>query len=1438
MDGRTAWTTKLNGNGNYETITKTYYADGELHSHSTYFESADGRTILESYDYDGNRFADKTIETLIDSSGRSVATQKSFDAAGQEVATFVTTVSADGFEKTILRHGVTETITYSPTGNGSYEWDNGVTPSTHAYHDRVSHVVDALGFETWTLVRQGPGPAGSQYQAGTYEVRLDGEAKEQLIDEAARLYDTVLDRDMDASEIELLVLYTTDTRLDSAALVDALVTSDEYTTRYGDMSTAEFVTQTMLNAFGRAPSLEELNVALNSISTAADRETFILETSESVEHLVVGNGHRSTNNFDVIMNPAQFERSLDRAYVQHLVEKMVDVAFDRDATAHELDYLSELLLSGTSNLDDLAALLLNDRGEIQGVSSASLLDLSGTAFVNQAFLNGLGRMPTAQEATTWVQNLSSGAITSAQFVASLAQSIDHEMIGNVHRANSMPAVTVQTATTPGQSLTGDSFQDKLIGTTGAETLTGNAGSDILIGNRGDDLLIGNAGNDLYLWSLGDGNDTIIDANASLLATDILELTNVSSNEATFAKVGNDLRITTKYTPWSRQGDSPGKLTGETITVQQQFFSDTEGRGIEEILFADGVRVMIDEGPSTSAQFVGSAGNDRLSGWALDNTIHGFDGNDRLYGGSRNDMIYGGNGQDTLYGSEGNDFLDGGLGNDSIRGGAGADTIDGGEGDQDLLSYSTSGAGVRVHLAEQTATGGHAEGDVIRNIERIQGSNHSDRLFGDAAGNELAGGIGNDELHGKSGRDTLLGGNGKDSLFGGNGRDSLDGGAHNDSLRGGTSNDLLLGSSGEDSLYGDDGDDTLDGGAENDVLEGGAGNDKLSGDMGADTIDGGEGDRDLLDYAASNAGVRIDLGDGSASGGHAEGDIVSNIERIVGSNHNDRLIGDMIDNKLTGGNGDDELHGKSGRDTLLGGDGADSLFGGDGKDSLDGGNHNDSLRGGTSDDILIGSSGDDSLFGDDGVDTLSGGTGDDVLDGGAGDDRLSGERGADTIDGGDGDSDLLDYAVSNAGVQIDLSDGSASGGHAEGDVISNIEWILGSDHNDHLTGDGNRNELTGGGGDDQIDGAGGADTILGGTGDDTITDGAGFDRLFGGAGHDVILGSADTDGDWFYGGAGNDSIVAGGGNDTLWGDDGNDTLVGSAEADRLTGGAGADLFVFTGGSVVQDRIIDFTIGEDRMDVSAWGVAALADLTFSGSSTRIFVSDGQGNIVRLDGISITDAQANFTEADFIFAPPPDPAVAGTAGNDMIDGSYVDPTGAMINDSGQTITGAGGADTILGGTGDDTITDGAGFDRLFGGAGHDVILGSADTDGDWFYGGAGNDSIVAGGGNDTLWGDDGNDTLVGSAEADRLTGGAGADLFVFTGGSVVQDRIIDFTIGEDRMDVSAWGVAALADLTFSGSSTRIFVSDGQGNTVLLDGISITDAQANFTDADFIFA
>ena len=177
--------------------------------------------------------------------------------------------------------------------------------------------------------------------------------------------------------------------------------------------------------------------------------------------------------------------------------------------------------------------------------------------------------------------------------------------------------------------------------------------------------------------------------------------------------------------------------------------------------------------------------------------------------------------------------------------------------------------------------------------------------GDTTNNRLLGTAEDDVLKGLGGNDILLG---------------LGGRA--DRLEGGDDRDVLIGDDGWDQLYGGDGDDVLvarDSDGRRSWLRGEAGNDVLVGDWndqffggaGADVLLGKGGGTAL--YPESPEGVTVNLATGRGEGGHAEGDVLIGITRVVGSSGNDKLTGDDQDNYFRGGDGADELDGGGGSD---------------------------------------------------------------------------------------------------------------------------------------------------------------------------------------------------------------------------------------------------------------------------------------------------------------------------------------------------------------------------------------------------------------------------------------------------------------------------------------------------------------------------------------------
>lgn len=75
-----------------------------------------------------------------------------------------------------------------------------------------------------------------------------------------------------------------------------------------------------------------------------------------------------------------------------------------------------------------------------------------------------------------------------------------------------------------------------------------------------------------------------------------------------------------------------------------------------------------------------------------------------------------------------------------------------------------------------------------------------------------------------------------------------------------------------------------------------------------------------------------------------------------------------------------------------------------------------------------------------------------------------------------------------------------------------------------------------------------------------------------------------------------TILGTAGRDTLTGSAGDDVITGGAGADVITGGAGADAFVYTSIRDAGDRIVDFTPGTDRIDLTA----LLASIGYTGNN----------------------------------------------------------------------------------------------------------------------------------------------------------------------------------------------------------------------------------------------
>ncbi|HEX8232952.1 MAG TPA: calcium-binding protein [Caulobacteraceae bacterium] len=293
------------------------------------------------------------------------------------------------------------------------------------------------------------------------------------------------------------------------------------------------------------------------------------------------------------------------------------------------------------------------------------------------------------------------------------------------------------------------------------------------------------------------------------------------------------------------------------------------------------------------QYIGTSGNDSLSGSDGADFIKGLDGNDSLWGAEGFDVVRGGRGAD---------LIDDSLGGDSLYGGSGVDVLG--------MFYGTFfGGGIGAFdftfvSGAETVT---PYGSTARGFERINitGSDGDDTITGGARADTVRGWQGDDWLDGGKGTDFLIGDNGADTLNGGGGNDLLSGGGHDDVLYGGAGADTLVGGSNSD-LY--SGDDTLSGGA------------------GADLIRIGP-DLTTILYASSSEGVYVDVIQNVGFGGEAQGDTFEwgssfGSANLIGSAFDDFLIGAQW---MDGGAGDDRLEARYATRGMTGGEGLDRFI---------------------------------------------------------------------------------------------------------------------------------------------------------------------------------------------------------------------------------------------------------------------------------------------------------------------------------------------------------------------------------------------------------------------------------------------------------------------------------------------------------------------------------
>jgi serralysin len=669
-------------------------------------------------------------------------------------------------------------------------------------------------------------------------------------------------------------------------------------------------------------------------------------------------------------------------------------------------------------------------------------------------------------------------------------------------------------TNKGDSWNGGSSDDDVFGRGGDDTLNGGDGNDTLRGESGEDVLRGGGDGDVLRG--GDGDDQLwaeeVNKDVCFACEDPSDAV-IQRGELLFGDAGNDVF-----------------LLGHDIEALIDGGDDIDTLILEEAIdcnvFTDG---------TSEVNVVDLLTESGRTVFGVTLTVRDVE---NVEGGGYDDWFRGDNGDNVLRGW---------AGDDRLQGRQGADTLDGGSGAHDVADYVGS-LGVNVDLTRATQIGSHAEGDILIDIEEVDGSYFNDVIRGDGEANYLFGNDGGDVLEGRGGADTLNGGIGFDTAsyessfdavsvrlgdpVTGAGASASGGHAAGDvlisieNLTGSVRNDVLTGNAAANRLNGLNGVDELHGGAGDDWISGGFDGDFIDGEAGTDTVDYGFATQDVfVQLGANGADGRANADQSSLFGSMFE-DILRSIENVNGSQFNDAIFGNDLAN---------ELFGMGGNDYIVGG------------------------------------------------------------------------LGGDFIDGGTG-QDAVDYAGSLVGITIALDGTAGTGGFAAGDRLFGIEIIEATNFVDVLTGNAQDNILEGRGGNDTLNGGAGADTLVGGLDSDTyIVDNA-ADRITenGGQGIDTVLTSVSytltAGADVETLGTTNDvgtaaiNLTGNANGNIVRGNNGNNVINGGDGRDELTGRGGQDHFVFnTALNAVSnvDEITDFNVADDTIHLENLVFTALAN-----------------------------------------------------------------------------------------------------------------------------------------------------------------------------------------------------------------------------------------------------
>ena len=924
----------------------------------------------------------------------------------------------------------------------------------------------------------------------------------------------------------------------------------------------------------------------------------------------------------------------------------------------------------------------------------------------------------------------------------------------------------------GQTISGTSDDDILIGSNGDDTINAEDGYNDITGGKGNDIISAGYDRDTFYYNLGDGYDKITDLGGR---DQIIFGDGISKENISFYRKNDNLII------------SINDDFSQGIEIID-FFRNNDNR-IENIKFADNSTLRLTTGLILKTNELDGS----ITGTVEDDTLIGNIGENNLNGSSGDDILNGGKGNDTLDGDVGNDTYIWNLGDDidTIRDTAGLNTIKFGENISfDDLTFKQDGNNLRLIVKNDISQGiiiqDYFSSNNINNnyhpitiFEFSDGSKFDFRennitLTYDNRAETITGNIGDNIIDAQGGDDTI-------TTYGGD--DIINGGAGDDEISSGNGNDIITGGSGNDIINGEAGNDTY-------IWNLGDGMDTITDSSGFDKIKFGEGITSAnLSFFKQGNNLLIFINDN-----HQEGIIINryfegsyNIELLEFTDGSSINLSQSLDIKL--GDTGESIDGTIYNDTITGGDG------------------NDTINGGNGDDTLSGGIGEDTMSGGDGADIISGGTGDDTIDGGAGNDTyiwnlgdgmdtITDSQGTDKIVFGEGISyDDLSFSQTNSDLYINVQNMPN-----QGLLIKNYFASGNSNRIETLEfSNGNLFDLSKNAlilkGDGTVNGTIYDDSITGNNNDDTITAGDGNDIIYGNAGNDNI-----------DGGNGDDIIYGGQGCDTLKGGYGNDTYVWNLgdDLDTIEDDAGQNTLLFGNGISFND--LDFNMLGNNLLITVNGDKN------QGVQINNFLNEN--DLYKIEYLKFSDGTS-------IYLPDLGLNMAYGATDDTINGTYND----------DTIIAGNGNDTVNAGDGNDSIYGGKGNDALNGGNGRDSYYYNLGDGYDTITETRGNDKIIFGEGisiNNLSFRQDGsnldilinNDVSQGVTVKDFYSGtNYQVETLQFADGSTFNLSTQGITLQQTDADDTVKGTS-YNDIIY-GNSGHDTINAGEGNDTIVGGI-----------------